>query len=172
MTGPLVFEVPGHPAPQGSKTGVRTNSGRVAFREANKRTKPWKTTVAWSLRSQLPPGHQPIDGPVLLVALFTMPAPTKPSSGRAWPSKVIEGSGDEDKLTRAVCDALTAAKVWKDDSRVVRTISGTDFPGAPGFRSEPGCRLIVAPIENDYLADIVTVWIDEVLSTPNQGVLL
>lgn len=163
MSAPLVFEVSGHPAPQGSKTGVATKSGKVAMREANRRTKPWRSTVVDAVREQMPEDHRPIDGPILLVALYTMPPMKRMPRTRIWPSRKGNGSGDEDKLNRACCDALTTAGVWVDDSRVVRTISGTDYPGAPGFRSEPGCRLIVAPITSEYLADLFTVWVDDVL---------
>lgn len=136
------------------------------MREANSRTKPWRATVVSAVQQQLPVDHQVIDGPVLLVALYTMPPPKRMPKTRLWPSRKGAGSGDEDKLNRAACDALTAAGVWADDSRVVRTISGSDYPGAPGFRAAPGCRLIVAPIEGDYLADVFTAWVEEILSAP------
>lgn len=160
MTAPLVFEVAGHPAPQGSKAPTRYGG----MREDNPRTKGWRETIALNVRSQLPPGHVPFDGPCLLVAFFTMPSPARTPRHRVWPAKKSRGSGDEDKLVRAACDGLTTAGVWSDDSRMVRHIAGTDYPGAPGFRSTPGCQLIVAPILGDFLADLVLAWRDDVLS--------
>lgn len=160
----LVLDVPGHPAPQGSKKPAIP--GRPPL-EANKRTAPWRKTVAAAVRVAAA-GHPPFAGPVIIGALFTMP-PTKKAAHelrmgrRCFPDTKFAGSGDEDKLVRAVCDALTSAGAWGDDAQVVRHFAGTDWPGSPGFMTVPGVRLIVRQITGDYLADIVTAWWEDVL---------
>lgn len=157
MPGPLVFSVHGHPAPQGSKKPV--GRGKTRLIEDNPRTKPWREAVALQVRRQLPRAHRPIDGPVLLGARFTMPR----TSPKPFPSTKAEGQGDEDKLVRAVCDALTSAGVWADDSRVVRHFAASGWPGTPGFRPAPGCDLLIIPIVGDYLADLHMAWWDDLL---------
>lgn len=157
MTGVLTFDVDGTPAPQGSKTRTRWGG----LREDNPRTKPWRAEVASQVRQQLPAGHVAIDGPVLLVATFTLPKPlSAPKRRRTWPDRTSRLAGDQDKLTRAVCDALTTAQVWRDDARVVRSIVGKDYSGAPGFRDTPGAHLRVVPL-TPAVADAITAWADD-----------
>lgn len=47
-----------------------------------------------------------------------------------WPLD-IRGSGDLDKLERAVLDAMSAAGVWKDDRQVVKLPTGREWALSP-----------------------------------------
>lgn len=129
----LSFFVPGIPAPQGSK--VRTKWG--GMREDNENTQPWREAVIWAAKAARTESRQPIAGPVDLQIDFRFPRLTGHlrANGEVKPTaphyKV--SIPDIDKLARAVCDALTGAGVWRDDS-VVAILSCqkvyADVPGA------------------------------------------
>jgi crossover junction endodeoxyribonuclease RusA len=109
----------GIPAPQGSKTRTR-----FGVREDNKRTAPWRATVAAEAFTVWH-GKQPIDSPVEVDALFVFPRPKSHyRTGRnahllkdtapAWCST----KPDADKLARAIGDALTGV-LLRDDNLIV-----------------------------------------------------
>ena len=56
-----------------------------------------------------------MEGPIHLDATFYLPRP------KSWPKRITEHTRtpDRDKLLRALCDALTAAGAWHDDSQVI-----------------------------------------------------
>ena len=124
MTGRQVtFHAYGHPVTQGSKTrtrwGMRDDNGE--------RLKPWRDTVTAAAIDAMG-DDEPITGPVRVAAtfLFNRPAShygTGRNAGKlklnapAYPSN--RGSGDVDKLLRAVLDSLTVARVFVDDCQVV-----------------------------------------------------
>jgi Holliday junction resolvase RusA-like endonuclease len=137
----VAFVAYGNPAPKGSKRGFfNKHTGRVALVESSKREKPWRQDVmaaALSARN----GAEPLDGPLVLRLVFTMPKPkSAPKSRRSYPDR----KPDVDKLMRSVLDALVAAGVIADDARVVEvTRLAKVFPGedrealeAPGVRVE------------------------------------
>jgi crossover junction endodeoxyribonuclease RusA len=81
---------------------------------------PWREAIKYAARRALvdptePHIWQPFDGPIQLDVLFRLPRP-KSAPKRRW---APAGRPDLDKCVRAVCDALTDAGVWRDDSRVV-----------------------------------------------------
>lgn len=112
----------GTPITQGSKT--RTRHG---MRDDNAaRLRPWREAVK---HAALDAGIPRIDGPVSagITFAFTRPrshfgtgrnANVLRASAPRYPA--TRGSGDMDKLCRAVFDALTDAAVWADDSQVVQ----------------------------------------------------
>lgn len=118
------LEVRGLPAPQGSKRHV----GRGIMIESSKYVKPWRQDVRaaaeqWILTR---PGLYPMDGPLSVDMVFSMPRP-KGHYGTGRNAGVLKGSApsypqgmpDLSKLVRSTEDALTSAGLWKDDSRVV-----------------------------------------------------
>lgn len=136
------FQVLGTPIPQGSK--VRTKWG---MREDNPKTRPWRDQIAWEARAAMG-GEPPLIGPVQLEVAFTMPRPKshyrangdiKPSAP-AWCPK----RPDVDKLLRALCDGMTAAGVWRDDSQVVYVDARKHYESE---WQRPGCYVIANALQ-------------------------
>lgn len=115
MTAPLVIRIPGQAVPQGSKT-VYWQQRRMV--DANPNLAAWRAAVTAAARQELARRNatDPIDGPVTIRLVFMLRRPASVPKARNWPSVVP----DLDKLIRAVLDGLTDAKVWTNDSRVVR----------------------------------------------------
>lgn len=113
-TEPLVLWVAGIPATQGSKRVVR---GRM-IEVSGQKLKTWRqlvTLVAHNYRTRH--GGETLSGPVTAVLSFRLPKPRTNTT----PHPIGRNTGDIDKLTRAVFDALTDAQIWGDDSQVVNT---------------------------------------------------
>lgn len=115
------------PVQQGSKTAGLRGDGRPFIRDANahdltsyRKTLTAQAADAWTYHDQL-------TGPVRAWIRFTFDRP--PSHYRTGrnahllrdsaPSHPGRADGDLDKLVRAVCDALTDAGVWVDDTQLV-----------------------------------------------------
>jgi crossover junction endodeoxyribonuclease RusA len=115
----LSFFVPGLPAPQGSKVYAVSKAGKPYGREANKGLGPWRKAVQESAEAALmatDEWERDYDGPVRLELVLIFP---HVASGRHWKTS----PPDLDKLIRGVGDALTKARVYKDDARVVSLLS-------------------------------------------------
>lgn len=106
----LVITVAGRPAPQGSKH--LGEHGQM--REQSAYLPAWRAAVKKAAYERyrdlgVDPAALPLlRGPVGLHIVFRLPA------GRR-----IDAAPDGDKLDRATWDALTQARVWEDDGRVV-----------------------------------------------------
>jgi crossover junction endodeoxyribonuclease RusA len=132
--------VHGNPAPQGSKKFVGMVNGHGMMAESSKKVKPWRQDVvaaALAVRQ----GASPLDGPLTVRMVFTIPKPASaPKRRRSWPNR----KPDLSKLARSTEDALTTAKIWADDARVVEYERlAKVFPGedrealdSPGVRIE------------------------------------
>lgn len=130
----------GSPAPQGSKKFVGMKGGHGVMVESSKKVKPWRTDVkdaALLVRK----GAPPIDAPISVRMVFTVPKPSSaPKSRRTWAMR----KPDVSKLARSTEDALTDAGIWADDARIVEySRLAKVFPGedaealeAPGVRIE------------------------------------
>lgn len=107
------FIVYGVPQPQGSKKLLTPKGRRPVMVDDNRATlRSWRAeTVA---AAQLGWDGPPMDGPLLLEARFVFPRPT----GARKAARLKSTKPDLDKLVRALCDALTAARVIRDDARV------------------------------------------------------
>lgn len=131
----FVFEALGKPIEQGSMTGFQDpRTGRVVMRHTDGLPE-WRRTVAQAcaraMRGRAPVGkHKPL----LLGCEFRFDRPVagKPGSNMAlaWPTL----GHDEDKLTRAVRDALTGV-LYVDDGQVV----GSSL-------NEPGTARVIAAL--------------------------
>jgi crossover junction endodeoxyribonuclease RusA len=120
------FEVYGTPVPQGSMKAFMPKGRRFPIVTAdNAKTKPWRQAIIDAVRRDGAPDPTPFDGPVALDVLFYLPRPKSAPKAIVRPAK----KPDLDKLVRAVCDALTAAGVWRDDSQVVSVHAGKVFAG-------------------------------------------
>jgi len=118
--------IPGLPIPQGSSTAFMHN-GRPVITSANRKLKGWRTKVrtAVAMHTQRPP-----ESPYWVVLRFCLPRPK-----HHYGSKGVKDSAptshtskpDLDKLVRAVLDGVTDAKVWVDDSHVVRIVASKEY---------------------------------------------
>jgi len=142
----LTIVVYGSPAPQGSKKFVGTTAGgRGILAESSKKVRPWRQDVkAAALEARA--GAEPIDEPVRVRMVFTMPKPASaPKRKRIYPMRMPDLS----KLARSTEDALTEAGIWKDDARVVEySRLAKVFPGEdPEALDSPGVRIVVERLE-------------------------
>lgn len=121
-------KVYGDPAPQGSKSykGMRTSkkSGKRVpiLVESSAGVKPWRDVVTAAALTVTPPGWVPLDGPLVMDLIVTLPKPlSAPKTLRRLPSP----TPDLSKLLRSTEDALgTDTKrlgraVIVDDARIV-----------------------------------------------------
>lgn len=132
----------GMPGPQGSKRHV--GGGRMI--ESSKKVRPWRMdvkAVAESLMAKF--GASPLDGPLRVRMVFTLPKPASaPKKRRTWPDR----KPDVSKLARSTEDALTDAGLWKDDARVVEYARlAKVYPNEdPDALDRPGVRITVEEI--------------------------
>lgn len=130
----IQFNVPGIPAPQGSKTAKLIN-GRCIMFEASPKVKAWRERVKTAGEIATAEHGQQTE-PVEVTLLFTMPKPK--TVIRTWPSV----KPDLDKLIRAVLDGLTKSGIYYDDAQVV-AISATKVYG-----SETGCHITITGVND------------------------
>lgn len=137
------FRILGIAAPQGSKKTVGTRIGARGqsvpiMVESSKQLPKWRKEVTKQAELQWL-GKPPLDGPLLVRMVFTLPKPASaPKTRRTWPDKKPDGS----KLLRAVEDALTDAGVWVDDARGVDIIASKRFPNE-GLHALPQPGVVV-----------------------------
>lgn len=141
--------VRGTPAPQGSKKYVgQTKTGRGILVESSAKVRPWRQDVKAAAEDQLGLARYaviPMDGPIIVRMVFTLPKPTSaPKRRRTWPMR----TPDLSKLARSTEDALTEAGLWTDDARVVEYERlAKVYPGEdPEAMSVPGVRIEVREV--------------------------
>lgn len=141
------FEVPGTPAPQGSK--VRTRYG--GMREANPQTMPWRAAVSAEAALAMA-DRPPIHGPVIVDLILYFPRPkahyrTGRHAGEIKPGapRWVQTKPDGDKCARAILDALTGI-VYRDDSQAAH-IHVAKLYGHP-TRAE----ILVRPLDDEAAA--------------------
>ena len=108
----------------------------------------WKSCMAVAAREHILP--DPIDNPVEVNIEFRMPRP-KGHYGTGKNASVLKasaplyhlGTPDCDNLAKAVLDALTTIRFWRDDSPVVRLVVGKCYENGSG----PGARVRVEVIQ-------------------------
>jgi Holliday junction resolvase RusA-like endonuclease len=159
----LTITVTGLPAAQGSKAYKGHRTDRVTGRrkpilvEQSKRVTPWRNKVSqaavqaliddYTDRYDEPPRGRPapLSGAIRIDVVFTMHKPVNaPKRRRTYPAV----SPDLDKIQRATFDALTDAKVWEDDGRVIQVTATKAYPNEhPDALAEPGAiiRLYTLP---------------------------
>lgn len=101
----------GTPAPQGSKRHV----GKGVMVESSKKVAPWREDVKQAALLLREKGAPMLDGPIAVRMVFTLPRPKGARTVDACPTKYPDLS----KLCRATEDAITTARLWADDARVV-----------------------------------------------------
>lgn len=152
----IALTVYGLPAPQGSKSFKGMTKGkdgkkpRAILVESSAKVKPWREDVRAAAADLLlrlacsrgVPQMQPLDGPLRVRMVFTLPKPASaPKRRRTWPDRMPDLS----KLIRSTEDALTSAGLWKDDARVVEYARAAKvYPGEdPEALHAPGVRIVI-----------------------------
>lgn len=139
--------VRGTPAPQGSKSfkGM-SKAGRAILTESSKKVRPWRQDVKAAAEHLLAlSGGKPIDAPVTVRMVFTLPKPqSAPKRRRTYPMR----TPDLSKLARSTEDALSDAGVWADDARVVEySRLAKVYPGEdPDALSSPGAVIEIREV--------------------------
>lgn len=123
------FRVDGVPAPQGSKTAYRRGP-RVILVESSDRLPAWRDTVTLVAKGVKRPEAW-LDTATPLEAVYRFRLPRPKTVKRPLPTV----KPDLDKLTRAIGDALTDARVYGDDAQVVRLTVEKTY-GTPGVEIE------------------------------------
>jgi crossover junction endodeoxyribonuclease RusA len=108
----LTIEAAGRPIPQGSIAYKGHRGGRPLLVSDNTALAGWRRTVVEAAHAALPAGWTPLDEPVRLLVAFYLPRPQRPR----FPVPATKPDGD--KLERAIFDALEAAGVVVNDSRI------------------------------------------------------
>jgi Holliday junction resolvase RusA-like endonuclease len=98
--------------------------------ESSKALAPWRDTVTNAAYGAGPK----LDGPVATLIIFTLPRPKSAPKRETLPQRGI----DLDKAVRGVCDSITAAGLWEDDSRVCTLIAYKRWPAPSDALPVPG----------------------------------
>lgn len=153
----LDFFVAGTPVPQGSKRAWYNQiTKRVMMREAqDDRLHVWRTDVmAAAVQARYFAEERvgdltfPLDGPMSVALTFHFKRGIG-HYGTGKNSRLLKPSApdypikppDIDKLTRAVFDALTVARIWLDDAQVVATTQRKRW--VDRFEGSDGVRIVL-----------------------------
>lgn len=147
----LAITVTGTPAPQGSHKGfLNPHTQRVVVTDDSKKTRPWRQDVRAAALDALA-GRPPLDGPVEVTIAFAMPRPRyhfgtgrNASVLKPGAPTYVEKKPDIDKLTRSTLDALTEARVFRDDAQVAALNVVKGYATDP---QKPGAHITVAPLD-------------------------
>lgn len=148
LAAELVVTIPGDPKTKGSLKCIGGRGGRHQLVESHKSSGPWRATVVGWLTKVVRTGKASpaVKGqPVGVEVTFTLPRPkshyrtrrdpatgvvhlttVKPAYVDAQP--VNHGTGDVDKLTRLILDALQDAGLFPEDCAVVELTARKAFP--------------------------------------------
>jgi len=130
--------VPGIPAPQGSKRHV--GNGRLV--ESSKALRPWRQAVTYAA-IQAHEGRDPFDGPLHLSCEFRFPRLSshigKHGLKPGAPHYKISAP-DTDKLTRAICDALADAGIYRNDAQIAI------IEAEKVYHDQPGVVIYIGPV--------------------------
>lgn len=155
----IAFTVHGTPAPQGSKTAMRTPSGRTVLLDGRTRTQRdahavWRHAVTLAAVTAAADTFEPFAGPVAVSVVFRFPRPKSwPNRRGAWK----DTAPDLDKLLRSTLDGLTDAGVWRDDAQVCRIVA-TKAVAQPGEPATPGASVEVCTLDG-LEPDMLAGWV-------------
>lgn len=150
MSFRVALVVYGSPAPQGSKKFLGTFTDRdgrthAKLAESSKKVKPWRTDVK-AAAELARAGAAPLDGPLMVRMVFTVPKPaSSPKRRRVYPMR----KPDISKLARSTEDALVDAGLIADDARICEYARlAKVFPGEDAEAlSSPGVRIEIGLLE-------------------------
>lgn len=116
VDGELWMFVPGKPAPQGSKNVYPNKRGGFTLVESSAgKLYVWRDTIVLMAQQAAKRQHWGLPAtttPLHTTLVFRLPRPRWSTLDKPT------GRPDIDKLTRAVHDALTTARIWADDAQV------------------------------------------------------
>jgi Holliday junction resolvase RusA-like endonuclease len=121
---PLAFIVPTMPPHRtAQQKGVMVRNGRPLFFKKAAQAREERNTVALVLDA-LPEGFQPFEGP--LAVRLRMVWPYRRTERRRVVAAGAEVPHDVrpdlDNLAKGILDALTVARVWRDDGQIARLV--------------------------------------------------
>jgi Holliday junction resolvase RusA-like endonuclease len=141
----LCIDVPGVPRPKGSKRILHNRQRNYVFVvESCRELDLWIDRIVIAARNQAVRARwSTVHGPVRVELDFAMPEPKHKPKTRTRPSV----QPDIDKLVRAVFDALTAARIWKDDAQVVEFTAALYYPtDTRSPLTTPGVRIRIGTV--------------------------
>lgn len=116
------FLVTGKPVPKGSMRVSHDKYGDAHMYSDQPGLKTWETAVQYTAKQAMR-RNSPSSNPIEIVLEFVVPAP-KRREGELWP--IQKGTGDIDKLTRAMLDGMNGI-VYVDDAQVVRLLASKRY---------------------------------------------
>lgn len=124
----LTVTVPGIPVPQGAIRSLGT--GRPSVHANAKTLLPWRQLVATSTRWAMNDVGmtEPMEGPLVLTATFTLPRPKSAPRSRWAPDR----RPDLSHLVRALEDATVMAAAVVDDAQYVTEVTSKVYGPLPG----------------------------------------
>lgn len=124
MTDSLTFFVPGDPRGK----GVIQGSGRQRFHDP-KTANYLAICTLFAQRAKSGARWETADGPVMVTLLASIDRPARlvpnPKGRKQQPPDAAFWAPckpDPDNIAKAVCDAMTRAGIYSDDSRIVRLV--------------------------------------------------
>lgn len=164
LTTELVISIPGEPYTKGSLRciGARGKIKHQLVEQLGKPAQDWRETVAYWVRRRWMTHMADKGQPLGAELTFTLPRPkghygtgrnadlVKPT---APPHPVGHGTGDIDKLTRLILDALQDTHVLPDDCAIVELNARKVWPRTSDERWDdvlgyPGVVIRLYPIED------------------------
>jgi Holliday junction resolvase RusA-like endonuclease len=153
---PLVIDVRGERAPQGSKVALgRTKKGKTILKESSDKLPDWRHDVKVAAEKSMADAgwERPLAGPVVVMMAFYFYRPKNQYRTGKFshllrddaPVRPIGSANDLDKLVRAVFDALTGAGVWYDDGQAVQQVADKCYTSPA--REFHGALITVAPYQ-------------------------
>lgn len=142
MTDTVPIWVPGTPATQGSAKAF-INRGRPVITHDNRKTIPWRNTIAHCAMQEMHGRYAGHRVPVHVDITFTFPRPASHLLVSGVPRKSAPAYPrlDLDKLVRAVFDGLTGV-AWHDDSQVVSFTAEKRYADSDTWA--PGARILLS----------------------------
>lgn len=148
----ISFFVPGIPRPGGSKRGfVIPGTKRVVITEDCKRSKDWRTSVAWAAKEAI---QEPLRGALRMEFTFILPRPKGHfgkggvrKSAPVWPAV----RPDTTKLIRSTEDALKGI-AYLDDSQIVQQMASKCYQAGPD-RGAPGCVITIWALDDQNVSN-------------------
>lgn len=112
----------------------------------------WKARIHIIARPHRPPA--PILGPIQISLTFLLPRPKAHLKGAVLrPEAPLwhASKPDMDNFEKAILDAITAVKIWHDDSQIADKRTRKIY--TPEIDDPPGCFVSLQPITHDPLID-------------------
>lgn len=135
----LLLWVPGHPVTQGSKRAFVAGGHARLVESGGDRHRLWRHAINDEARQRWV--KAPLIGPIGVALVFAIQPPKTMTRAKRAAGPVGAHSGDIDKLTRAVLDALTGV-VYLDDSQVTLLVAEKRWATDVG----PGARIAIQEV--------------------------